>query len=139
MSSSIAAQVSEWLNTLPRTSSVPVSVTIGRSTFYGASYAQVREVSPGCRAYAEGEREYTMRALYLLGELPASYRHRHAGAYVGPDGTRFYVAGHYAQDPESALSANAYHPFGRMFMLCPDSAGVTADARTMPIATRELA
>lgn len=125
-----AAEVAAWLNTRDRTSAKPATVTIGRTTYVGAHYTQVRDIDPGCRAYDEGRRTYTIEALYLLGQLPSSYVHRHASRYVDGSGQRHYVAGWYAQLP------NEYHPFGAMFMLRPDERDVTPETRVMPIAVQ---
>ena len=52
-------KVAEWLRGCPDTSEVsPVTVTIGKQTYHGAKYRQRGEES-----------------IYLVGELPASYRH----------------------------------------------------------------
>lgn len=126
-----AAEVAAWLNTRDRTSAKPATVTIGRTTYVGAHYTQVRDVDPGCRAYDDGKRTYTIEALYLLGQLPSSYVHRHAGAYLDGSGRRHYVAGWYAENPP-----NEYHPFGTMFMLFPDDYNVTSEARVMPMAVQ---
>jgi hypothetical protein len=61
---------------------VPVEVTIGRTTYEGVRYKQTRKVLEGCRAYTEGEREYVQEALYLLGDLPATYRRSRRIAFL---------------------------------------------------------
>ncbi len=117
--------VSDWLNAHDRTSAGPVRVTIGRTTYVGAFYAQTRDISPGCRAYADGERTYRQSGYYLLGALPASYRRKRATVYADPaDDRPCYVVGWFGQDGDRPLAvplsdddARKFHPFGSMFML----------------------
>lgn len=130
-----AQDVAEWLNSRERTRATPVLVTIGHTSYVGATFEQERDHAPGTRAYAEGERTYMHRGLYLLGALPSSYVHRRARLYVDPAyGTSYYVAGWF---PASAASeqANEFHPFGPMFLLAPNDYGV-ADGPTMPLKIR---
>lgn len=125
-----ALEVAEWLDTLPATFASPHVVRIGRSVYPGAFYLQTRKVLSGCAAYARGERSYVQRGLYLLGNLPASYRRSSMTAYqVEPAGTRYFVAGWYDHD-----DPNEWHPFGRMFQLFPDDHTVTTcpDGRPYP-------
>lgn len=106
--------VADWLNGLDRTGAVPVLATIGRTTYVGASYVQTRDISPGCRAYRDGERTYRQSGYYLLGRLPASYVRKSSTLYdVGSVMGTFYVAGYFGQDG----ATNEYHPFGSMFQL----------------------
>src|SRR5262245_4774780 len=124
-----AREVAAWLSGLPKTTALPVEVTIGRTTYSGAFYAQTREHIPGSRAYLQGEREYTHSALYLLGDVPASYRRGRVAYVFEDDGVRrWYVAG-YFPPRGGGIEKNAFHPFGPMFQLMRDSHGVTDDER----------
>jgi hypothetical protein len=116
-----SAQVAEWLDSLPDTRATPVLVTIGRTTYVGAHYVQNREpIAPYCQpARASDMKPYTARGYYLLGELPASYKRLKRTAYRVNAG-RYYVAAYWQDDV-----VTKHHPFGRMFMLFPDTLGVT--------------
>jgi hypothetical protein len=141
-----ARAVSEWLDGLERTSAAPVLVTIGRTTYAGAEYRQTRDHDPSTRAYRDGERTYVLHAIYLLGELPSSYRHGHARAYIDADtdaesGARWYVGGWWRPEdfqsrayvreadgstrPQTIEDVQSYHPFGANWSLHPDTFGVT--------------
>ncbi len=113
-----ALEVSGYLNTLPRTSAAPVLVRIGRTEYPGAFYTQERDVTPGCRAYAEGKRTYSHTMLYLVGDLPAASNGRNVAYRFEGSSRRWYLAGWF-QD-----GRNDYHPFGRMFQLAPDDGAV---------------
>lgn len=129
--------VADMLNALPRTTAQPVRVTIGRTVYVGAIYAQQRDHTPGTRAYADGGRTYYVGGLYLLGDLPPSYVHRHARAYIDADGARWFVAG-YADAETAADPRYAHaHPVGAHFLLMPDRLGVTlTGAHGQPVADR---
>lgn len=121
-----AETVALMLSELPRTVAQPVRVTIGRTVYVGAIYAQQRDHMPGARAYADdGARTYYMGGLYLLGELPPSYRHRHARAYFDADGARWYVAGYVTAETAADPRYADCHPCGAHFLLMPDRLGVT--------------
>jgi hypothetical protein len=128
-----AGEVADWLSSLPRTTAHPVRVTIGRTTYVGARYEQVRDISPGTRAHAEGKREYVQRALYLLGSLPAAYvRDARTSFATDDETTRYFVASWFGQDggPES----NEWHPFGAMLQLMPDDSGeITSSEHVRPM------
>jgi hypothetical protein len=119
-----AQTVSQYLNGLPRTTAAPVLVKIGRTEYVGAIYSQERDTLEGSRAFEAGERTYVQHGIYLLGDLPASYRRSTRTAY-DLDGNRYYVAGYFPQD-----EPNDFHPFGRMFQLFPDEHGVTTNPET---------
>ena len=92
-----------------------VTVRIGRTTYQGAFYKQDRKVSPGCRAYDEGQRDYTIEGLEVIGELPASWVRSSRTVYrMAGDDRDWYVAGYYNRD-----EPNEWHPFGKMFALQP--------------------
>lgn len=138
--------VVDMLNARPRTIAQPVRVTIGRTTYPGAIYSQQRDVTPGCRAYADGQRTYYSSGLYLLGDAPSSYRHRHARAYLDSAGARWYVAGYVTDETAADPRYSDYHPMGAHFMLARDSSDVTLTGvygqpvadRTMPMALELL-
>lgn len=130
-----AGMVARYLSGRARTIAHPVTVTIGRTTYCGAYFSQTRDVHPGCRAYAEGERTYVHSGLYCLGQLPASYRRSSRVAYVFSD-LRWFVAGWFGQDAEQDCLANEYHPFGPMFLLMSDPDGtITRDVDDVPYPT----
>lgn len=112
----LAEKVADYLEGLPDTYAAPVVVKIGRSVYPGASYVKVLRNAEGTLAYSSGERWYSSGGMYLLGELPYSYRRRKATHYRIP-GAPFiwYVAGWYDKS-----EPNPYHPFGRMFILMLD-------------------
>lgn len=113
-----AQDVADFLNSGDRTNAVPVTVRIGRTTYVGASYVQTRDVSPGCRAYEEGQRTYVQGGYYLLGALPASFLRKRSTVYSASSVMgAFYVACWFGQDGEEP---NEWHPFGRMFQLSRD-------------------
>ena len=131
----IAADLCAWLAEQPHTSAVPVRVSIGRATYVGAYFAQIRFNDPGTRAYSEGRRHYVHAGYYLLGLLPPSYVHRNADAYVtGTRGATFYVSSYYGQNGER----NDAHPFGCMFMLMPDTLGVVEGPRRMRMTVERI-
>lgn len=57
-------------------------LTIGVQTYEAVRYTQRRPTQPGCPAYARGERESTVEALFVLGELPSSYKRNPGGMYT---------------------------------------------------------
>jgi hypothetical protein len=90
-------------------------------------------VPEGSRAWQDGEREFTQEGIYVLGELPDSYREADGEvAYAGDDGARWYVAGHW-----SGASVEPYHRFGSWFVLHPDTQDVTAEYPALPLTIRE--
>lgn len=113
-----ATEVADFLNARDRTSAVPVTVRIGRTTYVEASYGQTRDVTPGCRAYEDGQRTYVQGGYYLLGALPASFLRKRSTVYSASSVMgAFYVACWFGQDEEEP---NKWHPFGRMFQLLRD-------------------
>jgi hypothetical protein len=126
---SVALRLTDWLETLDRTYASPVVVKIGRSTYPGAFYTQVRDTPDYCNAYRSGERSYGHSMLYVIGELPYSYR-RSSKAFYRVPGARFpwYVAGWYDRS-----EPNKWHPFGRMFQLALDKTdsiiGINGESR----------
>lgn len=151
-----ASAVAAYLATLPRTSASPVLVTIGRTTYAGATFDQVRDHSPGTRAYADGAREYVHSGIYLLGELPPSRLNGSARAYVdsADDDARWFVGSWWSSDdarmPDSDQDLRARgrdsHPLGSMFMMTRDDHGVTLTGvhgqpvkdRTMPMSVETI-
>lgn len=128
MTNHSARAVAFWLNSLRDTHARPIVVKIGRTTFPGATYIQKRQVPEGSRAYAEGKRTYEQYGLYLLGDLPYAYRRKRATAFVDSfTGRRFFVGSWFDRD-----EPNEYHPYGRMFQLFPDDAGVCVDDDGQP-------
>ena len=88
---------------------------IGRTTFDAAYYTQDVQPLPGAMI----QEPYTRCGYYVLGNLPASYRYRHAKRYM-MNGKPWYIAG--------------YHPaYPLFFILMPDVIGVTDDYNEMVI------
>lgn len=97
-----AHALAAYLSARPRTIAYPVVVRIGRTTYEGAYFSQVRDHAPGTRAYGEAVRDgrppiYWHSGLKLLGQLPAS---RGRATYVA-DGTRYYIGGWWSTTPET--------------------------------------
>ena len=96
-------RVAEWLRGCPDTSEVsPVTVTIGKQTYHGATYRQRGQES-----------------IYLVGDLPASYRHSTHVAYRFADDLREWYIGCYWQGETCPADQKHYHPFGHTFILFP--------------------
>lgn len=120
-----AEMVAAWLERLEGvTRAMPVEVSIYRRTWIGAEYWQTRELTPGTRAYREGEREWEMHALYLLGDIPPARAWRSSVTFTREDGSEWYLASYYAQVKGRGIhlqdiGRNEWHPFGRMFQLMP--------------------
>lgn len=137
-----AQDVAEYVSSLrnDRTVAVPVSVKIGRTTYIGAEYRETRDHHIGTRAYREalatgGPMTYELHALYLLGDLPASYVNRHARVYedASDDGTRWHVGSWFnpasfvsvshvreadgSTRPTTLADVAHYHPFGAHFLV----------------------
>lgn len=116
----------EWLKSLDCFDVSPVRVTIGKSTYEGAEYRQKR-LHKG-KPYSDSEdwipiETYEVHALYLLGELPASYRRSSKTCYVrNGDGRDWFVAGYYDK-----ADVNPLQPFGRHFLLQPWTADLPID------------
>lgn len=129
-----AHEVAAWLGRLSLIDLVkPVEVTIGKQTYQGVYYHQTRKLDPSMPAYRDGQREYVVVGYYLLGELPASFRHRHARVYLA-NGYVYYIAAYYQGEP------NDSHPFGKMFVLLLDEQRVIEPGtKTMQITITELA
>jgi hypothetical protein len=97
-------KVAEWLRGCPDTSEVsPVTVTISKQTYHGAKYRQ-----------RGGEAR-----LYLVGDLPASYRRSTHVAYRFADDSREWYIGCYWQGGTVPADQERYHPFGHSFILFP--------------------
>lgn len=76
----------------------PMWLTIGRSVYPAARYKQPRDYG-------------AIKAIYVVGELPASYRRSsHTVFLAGND--KWYLAAYYNQKPNSQ-----FHPLGHNFML----------------------
>jgi len=102
---STSDRVAEWLRGCPDTSEVsPVTVTIGKQTYHGARYRQRGQES-----------------IYLVGDLPASYRHSTHVAYRFADDSREWYVGCYWQgkSPLAPVDQKYFHPFGHTFILFP--------------------
>jgi len=126
-----SSAVADFLRAQDRTSASSVRVKIGRTTYNGAEYCQVRDTPRECRAYAEGERTYVVSGFYLLGTLPASFVRDGRTTYVeAPESTRYYIAGWYGQDG----AENEFHPLGKMFLLFSGDVETDGgDERTMTV------
>lgn len=79
-------------------------LTFGKATLPAIRYSQERETPIGCDAYARGERTYTDEALYVLGDLPASYLRSPGGKYTNGPSYQFDV-----RDDASAAGAIGGH------------------------------
>ena len=98
-------KLAEWLRGCPDTSEVsPVTVTIGKQTHHGAKY-----------------RQRGQEGIYLVGNLPASYRHSTHVVYRFADDSREWYVGCYWQGkfPLAPVDQNYFHPFGHTFILFP--------------------
>lgn len=120
-----ARDVADWLRDLPNIRDVrPCRVTIGKSTWEGASYSQVFQWQQGMDGVQQGEHkageEYYVRHIYLLGKAPNTGRAGQCFPYEGKD---WFVAGYYdGPNPEAIAPVESqikHHPFGKMFMLSP--------------------
>lgn len=90
-----AQELATWLQGLPSvTWAMPLKVTIGKIAYHGARYVQG-----------------TRPALYLLGQLPPSYKTK---AVYQIENGEWYVAG-YWQGGEG----KEHHPYGPHFLLMP--------------------
>lgn len=118
-----AAELCDWLETMPRTYAAPVVVKIGRTTYAAACYTQVRDAHESTGAYRSGERNYGHSMMYVLGKLPYQWRRAHYTLFRIPGASfAWYVAGWYDQTPP-----NEHHPFGSMFQMGLDKSRDTHD------------
>lgn len=67
--------------------------TIGRTRFPMVEYRETRQTPEGCRAWAEGEREYVRRMVYSIGPIPSPLAQRKADAIQVP-GAVLWSAGY---------------------------------------------
>jgi hypothetical protein len=93
----------------------PVNVMIRGKIFAGARYVDVSYYEAGMQGVQNGS-HYIGEArasdcLYLLGDLPACYRHSSRVAFM-LGGKDWYVSGWYPSD-----TPNQYHPLGRAFFM----------------------
>ena len=109
------------------TSATPCALTIKGTVYPAAQYVQHCTVDPGCRAYAEGKREYDRMAIMVAGPLPACKRNGNVAFRVPGESNEWYVSGYFPrlhgrkQDSinESDAPYMAFHPFGANFLLAP--------------------
>jgi hypothetical protein len=101
----IAISVAKWLLGLQHiATAVPVVVQIGKHTFPGARYTEDRDGNVEER-------------LYLIGELPASYRRSHEVCYRTSDSQcDWFIAAWFLKTGENVEYHEA-HPFGSHFIL----------------------
>jgi len=131
------ADVAGWLNSIERTSAAPVLVRIGRETYPGAIYSQERHWAP--YSWRAGEGPYMQTALYLVGDLPASFKRSRKVAYRFEHGRRRWFVGSWADERAAEDErTSAYHPFGRAFQMFPDEHGVTVDDDGRPYDERTI-
>lgn len=105
----------------------PVWVEIDGKRFPACFYTQTSPVTPGCRAYAEGQREHTETRLYVAGERTKEMRKQkrimpgdycQANVYRMPDDVRdWFTVCHCDQDLRNEPAFAPYHPFGLSFIL----------------------
>jgi hypothetical protein len=100
-----AIAVAKWLLSLQHiAAAVPVMVQIGKQVFPGARYSLDQDGMPEER-------------LYLVGELPASYRRSHKVCFRTADSERdWYIAAWFLQCAENTEYREA-HPLGSHFLL----------------------
>lgn len=119
----IQHDIVKWLKAIPSVlHAVPCTITIKGTSYAAARYAENVTISPGCDAYARGERQYTREAIYVLGPLPKHYQRRRKAAYVVQGDTReWYIAGYWdgRPNPFNPGTERDYHPFGKNFILAP--------------------
>jgi hypothetical protein len=121
MATDVATELATWLSTRPSvTHAEPTTVTIGRTTYQGASYTT-------------GRGEW----LYLIGDIPASFKASRKVCFRIPGDDRdWYVAGWwqggdnvFTGETEEELRER-YHPFGYYVLLNAwdeDALGETID------------
>lgn len=101
----VAVQVAKWLLSFQHIAmTTPVTVKIGKHTFSGARYTEDREGSAEER-------------LYVVGELPASFRRSHKVCYRTADSDRdWFIAAWFLQQAFS-VEWTQVHRFGSHFIL----------------------
>lgn len=106
--------VVDWLKTLDHIEPAgPIGVKIGHSTYHGGAYFE--------KAREGSHREPIM---YLLGNLPASYKRSTHVCYRFPNETHdWYVAGF--ADAAVASAMPQFHPFGPWFQLRQWPSGIS--------------
>jgi hypothetical protein len=103
-------------------------LTIKGTTYPAARYTEHLTISPGCRAYAEGKREYDREAFYVAGPLPACKRNGNVAFRVTGESDDWYVSGYFphmngrTQDDIGNPKYDSflpYHPFGASWYMSP--------------------
>ena len=101
----IATKVAKWLLSLQHIAmTTPVRVTIGKHTFPGAKYTEDREGSAEER-------------LYLVGELPASFRRSHKVCYRTADSECDWYIAAWFRETGFSIEWRQVHRFGSHFIL----------------------
>ena len=133
-----AQAIASYLRAIPgTTSATPCTLTIKGTRYPAARYTEHCTISPGCRAYDEGKREYDQEMIYVVGPLPACTRNGNVAFRLPGESSEWYVAGYYpaysGRKPQAESDMKpkfaAYHPFGMNFLLAPwdSSDGLTID------------
>lgn len=128
-----ATAVADFLRPLPGVHGVaPAVVTINRITYAAARFFRDYAITPGCRAYTEGQRHGTEECVYVTGMLPTVTRRANVAFRIGTDARDWYVgsyAGQVRRGRQEVQAPDRVHPFGNSFILFPWSVpGSTIDA-----------
>jgi hypothetical protein len=101
----IADQVAKWLLSFQHIAmTTPVTVKIGKHVFPGAKYTEDREASVEER-------------LYLIGELPASFRRSHKVCYRTVDSERDWYIAAWFRETGFSVEWRQVHRFGSHLIL----------------------
>lgn len=105
------AKLVEWLESLTNSlGAYPISVKIGKTTYEGAAF---------WRRNTGFNRDYVESGIYLLGDVPASYKRSRRVVYNFGSSHEWYVACWATKEIVNNPEFSEYHPFGIWFQLRP--------------------